>query len=318
MCFMAGKKASPRNDDSDIKKRLEKLERGSDKRRQITRSRRLKELQDKLEGSHKVERVKNLKRKSFILQIFGIIVLFPFLMYFDGVSFNPLYLPIYHSLLMLFGWVLIIFISSFIFRILIIKRHRSYSTKYLLARNSMRKSITLAVIALIIFGVLYTPYLTEMVNEVSSVEEKIITLENEDSENFEAEIELTNRCILNLRGLKSLTIEHAGNTVSEINITLYEKKDGERETVISRNIDDENSNVTFQEDELNTGAFKVWIFHLSSTDRSAIEYNIRREVFPSRQTSFSLLSFLYLGVFLQSAAVLYPIKKRYTGKGIYR
>ncbi len=317
---MAGKKNSARDDNSDLKNKLEKFDGKSVKRRKITRSKRLKELQDKLEGTHKVERVKTLKKKALVLQVLGIVILFPFLMYFNGASLDPLYLPIYHSLLMLFGWILIIFVGLFIFRILRIKRHKSYSTKYLLARNSIRKSISLAVVALMIFGVLYTPYLTEMVNDLSYVEGEIIQLEEEDNGNFEAAIELTSRDVLDMRELKSVTIGYVGNPVSEINITitLYEKDDDEWETITNRTIGEQNRNETFAEGDFDTSTFKELRFHLSSEDELAVEYSFRREVFHSRQTSFSLLFFFYMGVFIQSAAILYPFKKRYTGKGIYR
>jgi len=315
---MAGKKNSPRDNDSDLKNKLEKTESKSYKKKQITRSKRLKELQDKLEGSHNIERVKDLKKKTLALQFLGIVILFPFLMYFNGASFDPLYLPIYHSLLMLFGWILIIFISSFIFRILRIKRHKSYSTKFLLARNSIRKSISLAVVALIIFGVIYTPYFTEMVNDLSSMEGKTIQLEEKDNGNFEAEIEFTSRDVLDMRELKSVTIGYVGNLVSEINITLYEKDDEVWEKITFRTIDEQNRNETFGEGDFDTSTFKELIFHLSSEEDSTVEYSCRREVFPTRQTSFSILSFLYMGIFIQSAAILYPFKKRYTGEGIYR
>ncbi len=314
---MAGKKKSTRDNDSDLKNKLERLESKSDKRRLIIRDNRLKELQDKLEGTHEVERVKTLKKKALAIQVLGIVILFPFLMYFNGASFDPLYLPIYHSLLMLFGWILIIFIGSFIFRILRIKRHKSYSTKYLLARKSIRRSITLAVVALIIFSFLYTPYLTEMVNDLSSMEGETIQLEEKDNGNFEAEIELTSRDVLDMRELKSVTVGYVGDLASEIIITLYEKDD-EWETITNATLNDNNRNETFREGDLDTSTFKKWIFHLSSQNESDVEYSFRSEVFPSRQTSFSILSFLYMGVFIQSAAFLYPIKKRYLEECIYR
>ncbi|MBS3781473.1 MAG: oligosaccharide repeat unit polymerase [Candidatus Thermoplasmatota archaeon] len=314
---MAGKKDSSRNDDSNLKKKLEESGKKSAKRRKITRDKSFKELEEKLEGTHKIERLKKFKKRLLIPQIIGIIVLFPFLMYFNGASFDPLYMPIYHSLLMLFGWILIIFIGSLIFKILRIKRHKSYSYKYLLARNSMRKSITLAVIALIIFGFLYNPYLTEMVNEFSSVEEKDIELNGENTGNFETEIELANIGLLGLRRLKNITFESVEDgTSSWINITLYQKGEKRSEGEF-RNSSGDGYKETF--DRLDTGTFKVWVLHVdSSSEDPSLEYTVRWEVFPNRQDSFSLLSFLYLGVFAQSAAILYPFKKRYAGKGIYR
>jgi len=317
---MARKKDSSRQIDPELKKKLEKLERDFDDRTQITRIKRIQGLLDKLEGTDKIRRLEKTKKKAIIIQFIGIMVLFPFLMYFNGASVDPFYLPIYHSLLMLFGWLLLILISLFIFRFLRIKRHKSYSIKYLVARNSMRKAMSFAVVALIILGFLYTPYITEVVNDASSVENQSVQLtDGDDNVNFTATIELPSRCVLDLRGLKSLTVSSARDDInSEIDITLYEKYGNKNESMISETIDSENLNVTFGEDTLDPGEFKVWILHMSSEYGNPLEYSFRMEVFPDRQTSFSLLSFVYMGVFIQFTAVFYPFKKRYTGEGIYR
>ncbi|MFW5952709.1 MAG: hypothetical protein ACOCSJ_00950 [Candidatus Natronoplasma sp.] len=180
--------------------------------------------------------------------------------------------------------------------------------------------MSFALIALIILGFLYTPYMTEMVNDASSVENESVKLEDEEDNGiYEAKIELPSRCVLDLRGLKSLTVSSAGdNIISDINITLYEKNENKTESVIEETLSDEKSNVTFGENTLDPGEFKVWILHMSSESGYLLEYSFRREVFPTRLTSFSILSFLYMGVFVQFTAIFYPFKKRYTGEGIYR
>jgi len=299
---MAERNETSRDNDADLEERLKKLEGNSGDRRQITRNKRLKELQEKLEGSHEVERVKNLKRKLLIPQILGIIILFPFLMYFNGASLDPFYIPIYHSVLMLFGWILILFIGSIIFRILRIKRHKSYSIKYLLARNSMRKSIVLTIVALVIFGFIYTPNLTGVVNDASSIEDNIFLAENET-----VVFNLTTRCRLNFRKLESVSINTTNNAI--INVRIYEKE--------TNDIVNESEGSSYFFEDFDTAKFQELIVQINSSEEINLDYQVRRELFPGRQTSFSLLSFLYMGVFAQSVAIFYPIKKKYTGKGIY-
>ncbi len=300
---MAGKKEKPWKNDTDLEEKFKKLRVKSSNRREITRNKRLKELQEKIEGSHEIERVKKLKRKLLIPQILGIIILFPFLMYFNESSLDPFYMPVYHSILMLFGWILIIIIGSIIFRILRIKRHRSYSIKYLLARNSMRKSIVLAVVALIIFGVIYTPYLTGVINDASSIEDNIFLAEDEREE-----LELTTRCRLNFRRLESVYINTTNNVI--IHVSIYEKE--------TSDIVDQNNGSSYFFEDFDTTQFQELIVHINSSEDIYINYQVRQELFPSRQLSFSILSFFYMGVFAQSSAIFYPIKKKYTGEGIYR
>ncbi len=308
---MANEDDLPEGNSPELKEKLEELEREVDKPTQITRIKRLKELQDKLEGTHKIDRVKKVKKNLMILQIIGIIVLFPVLMFFDGASLDPLHLPIYYPILMLFGWVLILFVESFVFRIIRIKRHRSKSTKYLLTKNSMKKSISVMIVALIVFGVIYTPFLTEEINERSSIQSEVVNVEEEDDDYHESII-LTTRCVFSLRELKSLTIRPHGETHDAIiNVTLSERRGDEQTTIELR--DDEEETFEFDSDK-----FEEYVLHLSAEDPFVLEYETRMELIERRMDVLAIMAFLYIGTFLQWSAVLYPIRIRYTGKGIYR
>lgn len=292
-----------------LKEKLKKLEGEVDKPTQITRIKRLKELQDKLEGTHEIDRIKKVKKKLIIPQIVGIFILFPFLLYLNGASQDPLYFPLYYPILMLFGWILILIVESFVFRVMRIKRHRSKSTKYILAKKSMKKSLSFMVIALIIFGVIYTPFLTDSINDRLSIEDGRIDVEEAD-DIYKARFEFDELGVFSLSGVKNLTIRpHEHDT--QIFYTLYEIGGDEQQSGVLR----ENDGTHF---EFDNDDFRKWVIRIESDDRFSLEYEKRIELLEDKMKGFSILSFFYVGIFLQWPAILYPIRQKYTGKGIYR
>lgn len=315
---MVDKEDFPEDAGPDLKEKLERLEGEVDKPTQITRIKRLKKLQDKLEGSHEIDRLKNAKKKLMIPQIIGILILFPLLMYFNGASLDPLHFPMYYPILMMFGWILILIIESFVFRMMRIERHRSKGTKYILAKNSMKKSLALMVISLLLFGLLYTPFMTEVIDERSSVQAEQVHVEN-GNDNYKV-MTFTSQGVLSLRELKSLTIIR-GDLVDkneDLRVNLSDRNGEQLGSAVLSGDEGTEQSVTF-EDEIDSSEFKELILNVSaSTDRFSFEYETTMELFQDKMRSFSILSFLYLGISLQWPAMLYPTRKKYTGKGIYR
>ncbi|MFP4142948.1 MAG: hypothetical protein ACOCTN_06830 [Candidatus Natronoplasma sp.] len=308
----------PEDTSPKLKEKLDQLEREVDKPTQITRIKRLKKLQDKLEGTHEIDRIKQIQKKMMIPQIFGIIVLFPFLLYLNGASLDPLYFPIYYPILMLFGWILILILESFVFRIMRIKRHRSKSTKYILTKNSMKKSLALMVISLLLFGLLYTPFMTEAIDERSSVEAEQVHVE--DGNNNYKVMTFTTQGVLSLRELKSLTIIRGDleDESKDLHVNLSDRNGEELGSAALSGDEGPEQSVTFEK-EIDSSEFKELVLNVSaSTDRFSFEYETTMELFGDKMRSFSMLSFFYVGISLQWPAVLYPTRKKYTGEGIYR
>lgn len=299
----------PEDTSPKLKQKLEDLESEVDKPTQITRIKRLQKLQDKLEGTHEIDRIKKVKEKLLIPQILGILILFPLLMYLNGASLDPLYFPIYYPILMLFGWILILLLESFVFRMMRIKRHRSKSTKYILVKNSMKKSFSVMIVALLIFGAIYTPFLTEEINERSSVKNGVIRAKN-GNDNFEDTLSFTNQGVLSLRRLETLTVVLGDTDPSDINVELIQtggtsSKEGHLE----------NGNIRF---EFDNDEFKEWMLIVESNHAFDLEYQTQMELKGEKMNGFSILAFFYVGMFLQWPAILYPFRQKYTGEGIYR
>lgn len=306
--YMVEEEDLPEDTSPKLKQKLEELESEVDKPTQITRIKRLQKLQDKLEGTHEIDRIKKLKGRLLIPQILGILILFPLLMYLNGASLDPLYFPIYYPILMLFGWILILLLESFVFRMMRIKRHRSKSTKYILVKNSMKKSFSVMIVALIIFASIYAPFLTEEINERSSVQEGLIEIE----EDGHKELRLTTQGVLSLRKLKNVTIKREDDPDNaDISVTLSEKNGEEL-----KNDTLPQGGVTF--DEFDNSAFKELLLNISSSERVSLKYKANMGLLEEKMNGFSILAFFYVGMFLQWPAILYPFRQKYTGEGIYR
>ncbi len=296
-------KRAPKNGPSpELRKKLEDLEDKVEKPSQITRIKRLQDLQEKLEGAHKIERLKNIEKKVILAQVVGILIFFPIIMYVNGISLEPFYLPLYHSSLMVLIWTLILSLQAFMFKIIEIKRHESYSAKYIIARRSIRRAIPVVVIALIILTSLYTPYVVEEINSRSSVDQRI-----ELNRNGYNQVELTNKGRLDFRVLKNLTVNPHH---SSVRVRIYDKQT--KNDIINERI---NKTTTFQ--KFNTNEFSELVLRVNSSHVSQVSYNTHVKLNPTKRTAFTLLSFFYIAIFSEWAALLYPIKKRYSGVGIY-
>ncbi|MBS3816206.1 MAG: hypothetical protein KGY76_01440 [Candidatus Thermoplasmatota archaeon] len=288
----------------ELREKLDDVESKVETPTQIRRIKRLQELQNKLEGSHKIKELKDIEKKLFIPQIVGIILLFPFILYLKGASLAPLYLPLFYPLLMLFTLIFILSLEAFVFRMLEIKDHPSDSAKRLMAKNSIKKAITVVIVAIIVFALLYTPYVTDEISKRSSVEDTI-----QVEEGVTKEVELVSKGRFDFQAIKNITIEVDEN--SQVNVSLDVKETGE--SLFNTSVQN-----LYSHNDLSTGDFKQLLLRFNSTEQMNVKYEVNMEVPEESIFPFSLLSFIYIAAFTEWAAVLYPINERYSGAGIYR
>lgn len=296
----------------ELKKKLEEVESKVEDHTQIRRVKRLQELQKKLEESHKIERLKNIEKKILMPQFGVIVVLFPLLMILDGASISPLYLPLFYPLLMLFFWLLILCIEAFGFRLLELKNHPSKSVKWLMAKNSMKKAVPVIIVGLLIFGLFYTPYLSEEISQRSSMKEEFGLGQGD-----EKEIDIVSKCRFGFLSISDLLLETDGGSI-EIELReadrtiLYNATISDEEDVsenVSENILEEIPKMEFKELSL--------FFNNTSENDIDVEFTLEMEIEDGKLHWLSLLGFLYLASFTEWTAVLYPFKKKYSGAGIY-
>ncbi len=311
---MAGTQSPKDGLSPELRKKLKDVESKVEGRTQIRRVKRLQELQDKLEESHKIEKLKNIEKKVFLPQVAMIIVLFPLLLHLNGGSLAPFYLPFFYPLLMLFTWILILFIESFAFRIAEIKHHPSKGVKCLMARKSMKKGFTMVIIALIFLAILYTPYLGQEISERSSHESEI-ELEGGRAK----EVELGSRGRFGFRVISNMTVEFSYDLTDleqdlKVDFSIYQKRT--RDPLVSDNLT-YHSRKSFFED-FPEREFQELVLWLNSSDDTTVRLFLDVEMEQNKLYWLSFISFLYMATFSQWSAVLYPIRKKYSGTGIYQ
>lgn len=127
-----------------------------------------------LEDSIRLSRIRRIKLTLYVVQAVMLIAL-GFLLIFvvGGATLKPhLYVPVDSFLAVLVLLLLIICLESFFFRMLEIKFARSSSARHLMAKNSMKRSVLIAMVAGIAAMVLAVPSIVNAVE--SSVQQKIV------------------------------------------------------------------------------------------------------------------------------------------------
>jgi len=303
----------------ELREKLKEVESKSERPTQIRRIKRLQELQDKLEHSHKIKSLKDIEKKVLYPQIIGIIFLFPVILHLSGATLDPFYSPLVYPLLMVFIWLLVISLEWFVFRLLEIRHHPSKSTKCIMAKNSIKRAVPLVVVAIIVFSLLYTPYMADEIEARTAVGNEI-ELQVEGGEEGEErwdveEVPLVSRGRFGFRRVRNLTIHGEYGTV---NVSLQEKETGyslfeEDGGTVSLNRSDSHTFADFSEDD-----FLELVLRFNSTEEAKVRYEFNMEFCEDSRFAFAVVSFFYLAAFTEWIAVQYPIKKKYSGVGIYQ
>jgi hypothetical protein len=127
-----------------------------------------------LEDSIRLSRIRRIKLTLYIVQAVMLIAL-GFLLIFvvGGATLKPrLYVPLDSFLAVLVLLLLIICLESFFFRMLEIKFARSSSARHLMAKNSIKRSVLIAIVAGIAAMVLAVPSIVNAVE--SSVQQRLV------------------------------------------------------------------------------------------------------------------------------------------------
>jgi len=317
------KKSDIDKDSSDLKNRLKELEKKVDKPTQITRIKRLEELQEKLEGTHKLSRLKRLEKIALAPQIIIVGFLFFLSIYLNGFSFEPLYIPIYYSSIILGLWVVILSIELLLFRLLEIRYGGSKSSNFLLAKRSVRNGIQFAVIFLIIFALFFVPFFSSGISDFLSTE-KEVNLQNGEPKT----INFTTRDQLNLLVTKNISVEilpygkrDSLNNAS-VNVRLYEKsayEKGKTNLTINNENDDPKSaelDKKFQYQYSNR-EFEENVLYMEANKNLTVKYTIERVLPKDKNHVFSILSFSTGIIFVGWIFLLTTVKKEETKESIY-
>jgi len=115
-----------------------------------------------LEGEAYWGRIRNIKRRLYILEAVLIAVLGGVLVFISNeFKTNPFYIPFDDLLWFILIMILVIEIEGFVFRIMQIRIAKSDSTKHLMTINSIRKAIVIVIVAVLVAAIFAIPSITE-------------------------------------------------------------------------------------------------------------------------------------------------------------
>lgn len=114
-----------------------------------------------MEGSYRLIRIRKIKRGFYIMQLVLALALGIVISFMVGMSFNPFFFPTDF-----FSFIFLIFICAITaegvyFKGLEIRYTKSKSRRYLIARNSIRKSLVIIALAVALFVLLLLPFTAE-------------------------------------------------------------------------------------------------------------------------------------------------------------
>ncbi|MFO7991520.1 MAG: hypothetical protein R6U61_04395 [Thermoplasmata archaeon] len=279
----------------------------------------------RLEGAYQIERVKRLAKLAFIPQSIAIVIIFSLFLYLSGAQFKPFYLPLFFPLVIVFLWLLVLAIESFAFRLLEIRYRKSESAKFIMAQHSMKKAYTIIIISVIILGLTATPFLSQQIEKNTSSSNEVDVFDTEDKTIYFVSRGRFNFIFtdqINVRVLDARNLSHlelAEVTVKILSIEDYEAN--RTDLYLNRGVNKpkkaEYQNA-FEYDMPDPRVkFGEYYVVMNTTHNVTVEYEITTDLPLNRTYPYSLLSLGFIVAYSVWVYIMYPIKKKYSGEGIY-
>ena len=122
------------------------------------------DYQERLEGTGQLFRIRRIKRVLFVLLLVVLAVLSAYALSIGGAALKPLFIPLNAVLPLVLILLLIAAVASLFFRSLEIRYARRDSQRYLIVKNSLRRSTAVLVVAVALGAILLFPWTASSVN----------------------------------------------------------------------------------------------------------------------------------------------------------
>jgi tetratricopeptide (TPR) repeat protein len=265
----------------------------------------MKRFVDRLEGGYRVVRIRRIRR--IVYAILALITIFfaAAVLVANGGSLRPFYLPmdivIAVALVMCLVWLSL----SFVFRNLRIRYTKRSSQKFLMAGNSMRRSLVLIVIVIFV-GVLFVFPLFHAATEDQLSDETTVSVVTE------REVHYWNTDTLGLTRTGKLTVVPE----QDVRACFVEGDYGNGSTCLPADWEDipENSAKTF---ELRGDGFRMYSLVLNATGVPNVRISTTTTLSDTVLGIVPLTMFLIAALSVGWVAFLYPVRKRLAEVSIY-
>lgn len=274
-----------------------------------------------LEDSIRLSRIRRIKITLYAVQAVMLIALaFVVVFIFGKAHLKPtLYLPIDQFIVVLVLLLLIICLESFFFRILEIRFARSSSARHLMAKNSIKKSILIALVTGIGAILLTVPPVVEAL--ASSANDSYTMYENADAPSFYSSdpFALTHVVRVEAKSTKPMqlylvderTYKDVGADPEKLQFFMYNK-----ENFLATSEDNETWTLTIDIPEIGFVKYRVVLNDMGSDGFTDAE--VIREVSTTFSTTGGFILIAFAVANIAWIAYLIPVERKYSSGSIYR
>jgi hypothetical protein len=274
-----------------------------------------------LEDSIRLSRIRRIKITLYAVQAVMLIALaFVVIFVFGKAHLKPtLYLPVDQFIVVMVLLLLIICLESFFFRILEIRFGRSSSARHLMAKNSIKRSIIIAIITGLGAVLLTVPpvigALESSANDTYSMSANTASPGFYSSDPFAmthvVRVEARSSLPMQLYLVDDKSFQEFGNDLSKLQFFMYNK-----DNYVSTTKD--NITWTLTVDVPQIGFLKYRIVLNDLGEGMLTDAEVVREVSETISTTGGLLLIAFVVANIAWTAYLMPIERKYSSGSIYR
>ncbi|KYK26807.1 MAG: hypothetical protein AYK23_02590 [Candidatus Proteinoplasmatales archaeon SG8-5] len=281
----------------------------------------VKDIKERLEGSYRLIRIKRIKLIFFSVQIILGIFLGLIVALFMGMTLNPFYFPVDAFALLILIFLLIISGEAIYFKSLEVRYTRSRSRKFLIARNSVRRSAVIVVLAVLSLILLMLPITEEKITDTyrptdDGLNDEGIRIINGGFGDFSFE----SQDYIGITRAESLliTINPANSPPDPVPLSVYKMTNGQVDTISTGQASTSTAFLT-----RNIGShsyvFDTFYVHLDPVDNGEYYYiwTVESRVSPLITFYFPIIAIIFIIIELTSIGIMLPTRRKHASASIY-
>ena len=268
-----------------------------------------------LEDSVRLGSIRRIKMTLYIVQVVMLVALAFFLVFVIGdATVTPdLYLPLDQFIAVMVLLLLVVCVESFFFRMMEIRFARSSSARHLMAKNSITRSILLALISAVVTIILMVQPILAVVEDAS---QRTITTSSSEDFTFWSRDPLALQRVSELRASSSQTVE-----VYIVEDSVYQQYDGEIGDMFFMRLNRDDyelvDTLTIQVPILDHALLHVVVNDISAPGAS-VTVDIVKDTSETVTGIVSVLSLAFVVTNIAWIAYLIPIERKYAQGSIYK
>jgi hypothetical protein len=270
-----------------------------------------------LEDSIRLTKIRQIKWSLYVVQIIMLVALAALLIFVMGdAQLTPvLYLPVDSFAAIMVLLILVVCIESFFFRIMEIRFARSSSAKHLMAKNSIRSAITVAIVAGVVVVMLMAPPVLSVIQDTTS---KTSVLSAEEPVKFWSRDPLAFQEMVAVRVTAVNSVE-----VYLVDANVYEIYNGTLSQMFILRINKDEASFKVSDEvtiDVPEAQHTQYVLILNDIDNpgSVASVTIVRDVSGVFTGIVSLLSLAIVVANIAWIAYLMPIERKYSRGSIYK